>query len=247
MTHTASASTSGTKIACANEAQLATALEAAKKRSSLLRRQVGELSCRASGIGPTGGFCLDPNAPFSDVGGNSMWSPGLGGSLMRLFAGGSVLDLGAGLGQYEMNWVREGNVGSRPDQISSLRMFDGAENVEAVTNGRVRWADLTEPLEDVEPADWVLSLEVGEHIPSGNATNTFVYNLQHHSKKGIVVSWAVPGQGGHHHINNMDADGVLSLFSGFEFDAALSMTLRQEASREPCCSWFEKTIYVFAR
>ncbi len=40
-------------------------------------------------------------------------------------------------------------------------MFD--ENVEKVT-GRIVWADLSEPLEDVLPADWVLLLEVGEHI-----------------------------------------------------------------------------------
>jgi len=222
-------------------------LLAEKLRSSNLRRQVGELSCRLNGIGPTGGFCLDDK--HKDVGGNTMWSPGLSDMLAELFSGSTVLELGAGLGNYEADWERKGHIG-RSDGILSVRMFDGAENVEKVTEGRVKWADLTEPLEDVLPADWVLSLEVGEHIHAGSASETFIRNLHEHNTRGIVVSWGVPGQGGLFHVNNLDANTVKRNFLAFGdyfFDDDLSNKLREVASRGECCVWFGQTIYVFRR
>ncbi len=130
-------------------------------------------------------------------------------------------------------------------------MFDGAENIELVTGGRVRFADLTEPLDDdVTPADWVLSLEVGEHIAAGNATAAFVRNLHLHNTKGVVVSWGVPGQDGHFHINNLPTESVLALFASqgvYEFDKTVSDELRHVASNGACCNWFRDTIYVFRR
>jgi len=238
-----------TEIAIQTENRLREKLTAEKRRSTKLRRQVGELSCRLNGIGPTGGFCLDEKQVNQDVGGNSNWSPGLSTMLAELFSGASVLDLGAGLAHYEADWERKGLVG-RSDGILSVRMFDGAENVEKVTGGRVVWADLSEPLEDILPADWVLSLEVGEHIQAGSSSETFIRNLHEHNTRGIVVSWGVPGQGGHFHINELVAETVLNKFLSFGdyfFDNDLSNKLRIVASSGQCCAWFEKTIYVFRR
>jgi len=234
---------------CENKFKLSDKLLAEKRKSSNLRRKVGELSCLLNGIGPTGGFCLDEKKTNQDVGGNSMWSPGLSTSLAELFEGSSVIDLGAGLANYEADWERKGLIGRR-DGILSVRMFDGAENVEKVTEGRVKWADLTEPLEDVLPADWVLSLEVGEHIHAGSASETFIRNLHEHNTRGIVVSWGVPGQAGHFHVNNLEADAVIRCFETlghYVFDSDLSKKLRKAASAGSCCWWFENTIYVFRR
>jgi hypothetical protein len=218
-----------------------------KKRSSNLRRQVGELSCRLNGIGPTGGFCLDETKPEQNVGGNVFWSSGLSDKLSELFSGGSVLDLGAGLAHYEADWERKGLI-NKADGIESVRMYDGAENVEKVTGGRVLWADLTEPLGDVYPADWVLSLEVGEHIPAGSASETFIQNLHAHNKRGIVISWGVPGQDGHFHVNNLPSSTVIKSFislGSYSFDSEMSEVLRKAASSGTCCPWFANTIYVF--
>ncbi len=226
---------------------LAAQLVASKQRAVSLRRQVGELSCRLNGIGPTGGFCLDVGRMH--VGGNELWTPALADALAVLFEGGSLLDLGAGLAHFEAHWDSRGLIG-RSDGIESVRMFDGAENVELVTGGRVRFADLTEPLEDVPPADWVLSLEVGEHIAAGNATRAFIRNLHEHNRKGIVVSWGVPGQGGHFHVNNLASDEVVRLFleaGSYEFDKPTSLHLRRVASEGKCCNWFRDTIYVFRK
>ena len=234
---------------CETEKILSEKLLAEKRRSSKLRRQVGGLSCRLNDIGPTGGFCLDEKRIYQDVGGNSNWSPGLSALLAELFSGSNVLDLGAGLAHYEADWEQKGLVG-RSDGILSVRMFDGAENVEEVTGGRVMWADLSEPLEDVLPADWVLSLEVGEHIHAGSSSETFIRNLHEHNTRGIVVSWGVPGQGGHFHVNELEAKTVINkflAFGGYFFDDELSNKLRIVASSGQCCRWFEKTIYVFRR
>ena len=236
--------------AAATALPLAEQLAAAKRRAAALRRQVGELSCRLNGIGPTGGFCLDEN--HAHVDGNDMWAPALGDALAAHFEAGSVLSLGAGLGNYEMRWEQTGLVGRGDGTgIESVRMFDGAENIELVTGGRVRFADLTEPLDDdVTPADWVLSLEVGEHIAAGNATAAFVRNLHLHNTKGVVVSWGVPGQDGHFHINNLPTESVLALFASqgvYEFDKTVSDELRHVASNGACCNWFRDTIYVFRR
>lgn len=42
--------------------------------------------------------------------------------------------------------------------------YDGAGNIRAFTHDHVAFVDLTVPL-SLPRADWVLSLEVGEHIP----------------------------------------------------------------------------------
>jgi hypothetical protein len=236
--------------AAATSLSLAEQLAAAKRRAAALRRQVGELSCRLNGIGPTGGFCLDLN--HAQVGGNDLWSPALGDALAALFEAGSVLSLGAGLANYEARWEQTGLVGRGDGTgIESVRMYDGAENIELVTDGRVLFADLTEPLDDdVAPADWILSLEVGEHIAAGNATAAFVRNLHLHNTKGVVLSWGVPGQNGHFHVNNLPAESVLALFAdqgAYEFDMPTSAELRHVASGGACCSWFRETIYVLRK
>ena len=54
--------------------------------------------------------------------------------------------------------------------------------------------DIARPV-TVEPADWVLCLEVAEHIPLEHE-DTLINNLHQHNRIGIVVSWAQKGQGG---------------------------------------------------
>ena len=135
------------------------ATERAKRTA--LRKQLGAESCRKNGVGPTGGFCLSANE--KKVGGNHVLAKPLATELFdTLFSSASVLDLGAGLGQYEELWEALHAQGRPGGPNLPVRAFDGAENIEEVTGGKVSWSDFTEPLEDVEPADWVMSLEVGD-------------------------------------------------------------------------------------
>ena len=82
-------------------------------------------------------------------------------------------------------------------RIASYEGFDGAENVDAVfPDGFVKHLDLSEPVY-LTPKDWILSLEVGEHIPAQYEQN-FIENLHRHNKKGIVLSWSVEGNAINH-------------------------------------------------
>lgn len=147
-----------------------------------------------------------------------------------------VLDMGAGVGQYEA-------AGLRADAV------DGALNVEAYTRGRVHRADFTDPemlapRGAALPYDWVLSLEVGEHIPR-SGTEAYVENMHRLSSHGIVLSWAVPGQGGHGHVNEMSNADVVKMIEGrgrYTYDAAASQALRAAVSD---LWWLRNTLMVF--
>jgi hypothetical protein len=230
-----------------------------RSRVAKLRAALGALSCECKGIGPSGGFCLAPpkdGARYNTtqhkgggVGGNAILSLGLAAAVGELTNNFGVHNFGAGMGQYDLFWDSARAAG-QPAPARSVAC-DGAENIEAVVpldsqgQPRVRFCDLTEPM-NLPAEDWVVSLEVGEHIPSA-FEGVFVGNLQRHAKRGVVVSWAVPGQGGHHHVNNHDAAQVLALFPEDEwnYDAALAQQLRQKGA--PGAPWFANTVYVFWR
>jgi hypothetical protein len=81
--------------------------------------------------------------------------------------------------------------------------YNGAANVEAHTSKLVRYVDFTLPL-NLPRTNWVISFEVGEHVPS-MYEGMFVRNLHAHNCRGIVVSWATFRQkGGTSHINLHD-------------------------------------------
>ena len=60
--------------------------------------------------------------------------------------------------------------------------------------------------------DWVLSLEVGEHIPA-KYFDTFIKNLCKHSKEGIILSWAIKDQDGLGHVNCRPNEYIKSILS----------------------------------
>lgn len=92
----------------------------------------------------------------------------------------SITDLGAGIGQYGSQLLQE-----FPDLRYTA--YDGAVNVVNYTNGFVQWTDLSLPL-NLVTSEWVLSLEVGEHIPS-KYEGFYIHNIHRHNCKGIVLSW----------------------------------------------------------
>jgi hypothetical protein len=86
--------------------------------------------------------------------------------------------------------------------ISRYLGFDGAANVEAMSYGAVRFLNAAKKVCWLphEISDWVMSLEVGEHIDA-KYESTFVDNLHRANRKGIILSWGLVGQGGHSHVN----------------------------------------------
>jgi 2-polyprenyl-3-methyl-5-hydroxy-6-metoxy-1,4-benzoquinol methylase len=129
-----------------------------------------------------------------------------------------------------------------PKMIKSWTGFDGTPNIKQITSGLVNVMDLAEDVYLDQQYDWVMSLEVGEHVPATKEV-TFVHNIVRHAKKGIVLSWAVKGQPGNNHVNNLDNSEVrLKMFRlGFEPDFKAEQIIREAA----ILPWFRDTLMVF--
>ena len=182
-------------------------------------------------------------------------SPILARALARsVFIGGgvTVLDLGAGLGQYG-RFFQEHAVGQHINYIG----VDGAESIEAATGNFVRFADLTDDLprfvRSLPKVDWVMSLEVAEHVPrSGEAR--LLHALATLPRQGIILSWATPGQagggGGARHVNCQWASYVDCVmgYLGFDWDHEIVKQLgdRQMNTTYPC-HWLRHNLMAFRR
>ena len=170
--------------------------------------------------------------------------------------GKSLLDLGAGSGQFGYCFNHSG---CAKDMGVDWRGYDGAVNVEEYTsNARVaevpelpvvKFANLSEPAL-LPTSDWVLSLEVGEHLRPGE-TVQFIVNLHLANRDGVIISWALasPWQHGHYHLNNHDNSEVICVFErlGYEFDGASSDVGREAALHDGVTDWLSKTYMVFRR
>ena len=147
----------------------------------------------------------------------------------------SVVDLGCGTGEYvkvllKHNLYSEG--------------YDGSPDIFQISGGVAHVADLSQPVALGREFDWVLSLEVGEHIPK-RYEQTFIENIHRHNKKGVVLSWAVKGQSGLGHCNTQNNDYIKSIFAryGYVNDIQAETALRKQST----FSWFKNTIMVFRR
>jgi FkbM family methyltransferase len=89
-----------------------------------------------------------------------------------------------------------------------------------------------------------MSLEVGEHLPA-HFEDIFIQNLHNNNKYGIVLSWAVKGQGGHGHFNEQNNDYIKSKIGalGYIIDIENENKLRQDSTLH----WFKNTIMVFRK
>jgi len=96
----------------------------------------------------------------------------------------TVADMGAGSGHYS-SWLNDTG-------LVTAYAFDGSPDIELVTKGKVLGADLGRPLALWRKFEWVLSIEVAEHIPP-DLSGAFLRNLDAHANTGVVLSWARPG------------------------------------------------------
>jgi hypothetical protein len=146
----------------------------------------------------------------------------------------SVLELGAGTGTYAKELKAKGVF---------ISCYDGNPKTQELSEGRCGVIDLSQPI-NLCKHDWVMSLEVGEHIPR-EYEDIFINNLDSGNKMGIVLSWAVEGQGGTSHVNNQNNSYIRTKFSvkGYTSDFEAENTLRGMAS----LVWFKNTIMVFRR
>lgn len=150
----------------------------------------------------------------------------------------SVVDFGCG----DASYVRSIKTMYPNKTISA---YDGNPNVVKITNGLGTRIDLSEKFYLGKTFDLVMSLEVAEHIPPQYESN-FIQNLIVHSNSYLLISWAVPGQGGKGHVNEQPNEYVISLFEnlGFEHLEEISDQLRNCISN---CTWFTNTLFLFKK
>lgn len=147
----------------------------------------------------------------------------------------SIVDLGCGLGTYVQHFNSNG---------LKADGFDGNPNTPELTNNQCSVLDLSKEFKFDKPYDWVMSLEVGEHLPA-EFEDIFISNLHNNNKKGIILSWAVKGQGGHGHFNEQNNDYIKEkvMKLGYTNDTFAETILRQSST----LPWFKNTIMVFRK
>lgn len=147
----------------------------------------------------------------------------------------TVVDFGCGLGDYLKCLLANG--------IQAIG-FDGNPYTVELTGGRARVLDLSIPFDLKKQFDWVISLEVGEHLPAEYET-IFIENLIRHTKNGLILSWAVEGQRGFGHFNCRNNNYIKARLASYGFynDLAAEKKLRNRSS----LPWFKNTIMVFRK
>ncbi len=160
-----------------------------------------------------------------------------------------VIDMGCGLGDY-INYLSYKGF--------EVYGFDGTPNIdECSIYHPVLEADLTKPIGNQIniPKGNVISLEVGEHIPK-KYEEAFIDNLTTYCLDTLILSWAIPNQGGHGHYNEQTNDYVIRVVEkkGFVFDKEKTLEFRNELYNlidnnrsDGAWSFFLNTIMIFRK
>lgn len=205
---------------------------------NLKQKLIGQMECEktkaGTGTSNTGGWCETSSKEHS---GYHVTDKPLVPALAELFKGKYVASFGDGPGRYKQLLLETG-------KLNGYDAYDGAPFTETTSEGRVVFLDLTLPQYGLPLYDWIISLEVAEHIPN-QYESAFISNIVRHAKEGVVLSWAVPGQGGHAHVNNRPLEYVVSLMEsfGFKHDKSGSEKLKNAAT----LPWLKSNTNVYRR
>jgi SAM-dependent methyltransferase len=165
-----------------------------------------------------------------------VYDPKLSDALVKLIKNLNVsktYDFGCGPGKYVANF-RKNNI----DTIG----YDGNPVTSKLPNCYVQ--DLTTDFQ-LPPVDFLLCLEVCEHVPK-QYEDALLHTLDRHLNSGgkLVISWAIVGQRGTGHVNCQNNDYVINKFKSLNYTyiEKESIYLRNQ---ESCAPWFRNTILVF--
>ena len=147
----------------------------------------------------------------------------------------SIVDLGCGNAFYVKEMRKNG---------LHADGFDGNPHTPLITGNVANLIDLSQITKLDTDYDWVLSLEVGEHLPPKFEDN-YIKNLHINNKKGIILSWAVEGQGGTGHFNEKNNDYIKKKFKELNYDNDLESEKFLRANSG--LKWFKNTIMVFRK
>lgn len=151
----------------------------------------------------------------------------------------TVIDLGCGYGTYLWLLKTMGFI--------DLMGVEGSDMEDLFEHENILIHDLSNEL-TLDKSGNVISLEIGEHIPS-EYEGAILNNMARHVAKGhyLIMSWAIPGQCGHGHVNNRCNIWVLDQFQNRGLQFLPHETMQARAVIENHCSWFCNTIMIFKR
>ena len=146
----------------------------------------------------------------------------------------SLYDLGCGHGLYTSVLRSKG---------IDCSGYDGNPFTKQITGGLCEVLDLSKPV-DLAPKDFVLCLEVGEHVPR-KFEDEVISNIHKSCRRGVILSWAVENQPGEGHVNCRNNDYIEKIFIdlGYTQNHLWQNILREKSN----LSWFKNTIMIFEK
>ncbi len=154
-----------------------------------------------------------------------------------------IYDFGCGNGAYLAGMKEAG--------FTQLKGFEGDPPRNSRFDNIVQ-QDLTKPFIG-RPKGTIISLEVAEHIPS-EFTDTYLENVWWACDSLFICSWAIPGQGGLGHVNELsNADAIQTIMKhGFRYLEYETLSARSKISDVLDASrgllpWFKNTLLVFEK
>ncbi len=111
-----------------------------------------------------------------------------------------------------------------------------------MTNGLVIEMDLARPQPQLPVFDWIVCLEVAEHIPRQYEA-AFLANLHEHNREGMILSWAdeiTPV-----HVNTRTNQEVIAILAGLGYihDAEAEAAARNVTA----FWWLKRSLMVFRK
>jgi len=159
-----------------------------------------------------------------------VWKPSYDETSPRL----SLADFGAGGGQY-CNWLNDTG-------LVDAFAFDGTPGAAEISQGSVQEINLVSKVELHRTFDWVLCLEVGEHVPKEFEAD-LLQNLRRHATKGLIISWSDDWEG-IGHVNCLTREEFLKSVqkhTGFLYDEAATQVVKESCEID----YIARTLAVF--
>ena len=146
-----------------------------------------------------------------------------------------IYDFGCATGEYVNIFINRG---------LPITGIDGNPYIADIPNCIV--ADLTAPLNMVQ-ADFILCLEVGEHIPA-TYEKAFINNLVTTLKTGgtLALSWAIPGQGGYGHYNEKSNEYIINTLAKHNLVHQIDLTKKFREGIQDV-TWLKTTLMIFKK
>lgn len=148
----------------------------------------------------------------------------------------TIIDFGCGMGTYLDCFYKNGFInliGLEGDPAKNDYDFN------------ILTQDLAQTF-DLNKKGIVISLEVGEHIPK-EYQDIFLDNLERHCEELLIVSWAVRGQGGRGHFNELNNEEIIPEITKRGFVLLEEDTKNIRQSVKSSCHWFQNTLMIFKK